>query len=178
MRKKTIVILAILGFGLGVVGTIALVAGFFIIGAACSPDCGSSGQTVPAGAVVSLVIGGILLLVGSVLGIVAWVGALVKQAKQQQWGWFAGTLASGLIGGFLGGICMLIYLIAVPETPQYPVPSYLAPSPYQPGVQYPPMQSYQPMEGYPSAQPYQQPMPQYPPAEQYPSAPQQYPPQG
>lgn len=170
MRKKTIVILSLLAVGLGIVSIIAFVVAGVLTAAACSPDCSSSGQAVPVVATIGIVIGVILSLAASGLSLAAMIGALIKQAKQQKWGWFVCTILFGII-------CVWIYLIAVPETPQYPMPSYLAPSPYQPGVQYPPMQSYQPMEGYPSAQPYQ-PMPQYPPAEQYPSAPQQYPPQG
>lgn len=64
------------------------------------------------------VIAGVLFLTASVLGLIAWIGALVNQGKQQQWGWFICTL-------LFGGIVLLIYLIAVPERSlQLPVPGY------------------------------------------------------
>ncbi|MBO0783576.1 MAG: hypothetical protein J2P37_32600 [Ktedonobacteraceae bacterium] len=50
----------------------------------------------------------LLLTAAIVLGMIAWIGALVKQGKQEQWVWFVCTL-------LFSGIVLLIYLIAVPE---------------------------------------------------------------
>jgi hypothetical protein len=176
MRKKTIAILLAVGFVLGIVGLVALVVGAEIVNAACTPDCSSSGQVAPVGPSIAVVIGLVLFVVGLIVGIVSWVGALVKQAKQKQWGWFAGTLVSGFF--LLNGICLLIYLIVVPEKQQL-IPTYLPLSPYQVGAQYPPMPSYQPVEQYqstpyPLADPYQ-PAPPYPQVDPYQTTP-QYPP--
>lgn len=170
MSKKAIAILLGIGFGLGVIGLVMVIVGVAVGASACDPECGgSTGQPFPSGALAAMLIGLLLLLSGLIVGIVSWVGALVKQAKQQQWGWFAGTLASGLIASYLSGICILIYLIVVPE--QQPVlPGYLPMQPYQAGVLYQPMPAYRPgdpyqaVPPYPAADPYQD-APQYPPNE-------------
>jgi hypothetical protein len=112
MSKKTIALLLGVGNGLVVVGiSMVLVA-----------NTGEPGTMVG--------------LAGVMLALVGWIGTLVKQAKEHQWSWFAGTLVAGLIGTWLfGGIYILIYLIRVPETPHYPL---LASKPDLPAYQ--PMQ--------------------------------------
>lgn len=90
----------------------------------------------------------VLFSIAGILGIIAWIGALVKQGRQEQWVWFVCTL-------LFGGLVVLIYLLAVPESsPQLPVPGY--------GPAYPP---YPPQQSYPPQPPtyYPQNQPSYPP---------------
>jgi hypothetical protein len=132
MRKKPIAIYAILGFGLGLLGTYLWVTE----SAACDNYCFAPGFPDPP----LLPLWVMLFLAGSVLGLIALSCALVKQAKQRQWVWLTFTLAVGLFGciGFLFAligalhgvfillfcdIYLLIYLIVVPEVPQYAVRS-------------------------------------------------------
>lgn len=64
---------------------------------------------------INLLIAVVFFLTASILGSIAWIGTLINQGKQGQWGWFICTL-------LFGGIALLIYLIAVPErSPQLPV---------------------------------------------------------
>jgi len=87
----------------------------------------------------------------------------VKQGRQQQWGWFVGTLVPALlISPIIGDIVLLIYLIVVPEQTQYPVMDYTPiydPVPiYQPMPGYQPVHREHPMQGYQS-------MPEYSPTQ-------------
>lgn len=168
MRKKTIAILLGIGTALGIIGLVAFFAGAAIAGSACSPDC--SGQATPLVPTIAAFVGLGLFLIGMILGFVSWIGALVRQAKRQQWGWFAGTLISGVVAGVLTSICMLIYLLAVPEQQAF-FPVYLPMQPHAADVQYQPMLSYQSGEQYhatpyPSTDPYQA-TSEYPPIEPY-----------
>ncbi|GHO47778.1 hypothetical protein [Ktedonospora formicarum] len=58
----------------------------------------------------------IVLLMALVCGCITWIGALVRQGRQRQWGWFLGTLT-------FSGIAILIYLLVVPKTQRIPAPS-------------------------------------------------------
>lgn len=149
MRKKTLVTLTLIGVGLYIVGISIIVLTSVLLAStfsACAPDCSSP----PAGIIVGFIISYLMIIAASIVSIVAWIGMLIKQAKQQQWGWFVCTL-------LLGYIPMIIYLIAVPEAPNPLMPVYYVPAPGQP---YPPMQPYQYQAGQP-----------YPPMQAYPYQP-------
>lgn len=51
----------------------------------------------------------IVFLMALGCGCITWIGALVRQGRQRQWGWFLGTLT-------FGGIAILIYLLVGPKT--------------------------------------------------------------
>lgn len=129
MRKKTLVILTLIGLGLSVIGVIIITLLFISL---TFPNCLSlnicGGEpNRPVISIIALAIGAILILASSVIQIVAWIGALVKQAKQQQWAWFVCTI-------LFGALCMWLYLIIVPEMPvrQVMMPVYVQPyPPYQ-----------------------------------------------
>lgn len=55
-------------------------------------------------------LGALLFLIGSLLALFAWIGALIKTAQLGRWGWFVCLLV-------LSGITMLIYIFAGPTTP-------------------------------------------------------------
>src|SRR5262249_45524886 len=105
MRKKAIVVLLILYvvflasgiFALTVLGPALISQIPYCVRANTCVASDSSGRTIAY----MVIAGGILSLVlGSVLGLVAWIGTLAKQAKQEQWGWFICTL-------LFSSICML-----------------------------------------------------------------------
>lgn len=73
----------------------------------------SPSETPPSFPVAGFVLTFICILAGNVTELVGRIGALIKQAKQQQWGWFVCTL-------LLGWVCLLIYLIVWPQ-PLHPL---------------------------------------------------------
>jgi hypothetical protein len=118
MRKKTIAILYILALLFLVLAIISI----FVANATSSQNCPNVGScynnssSISSQGVAFIILFLVLFFVAIVLGMIAWIGALVKQGKQDQWSWFVCTL-------FFGGLALLIYLIAVPErSPQLPVP--------------------------------------------------------
>lgn len=54
-------------------------------------------------------IGALLVALGSLLALIAWVGALIRTARLGRWGWFVFLLV-------FSGITMLIYIFAGPTT--------------------------------------------------------------
>jgi hypothetical protein len=124
MRKKTLVILFILSNAVFVVGLVDIFVANILaapVVSHCTTSCTSSDLLRDP----SLLIGSVVLVVcyavSLVLGITVLIGALVKQAKQQQWAWFVCTFLFGFLPLF-GDIYLLIYLVAVPETPQQQPP--------------------------------------------------------
>jgi uncharacterized protein (DUF486 family) len=53
----------------------------------------------------------LLLIVGSVFALIAWIGALIKTAKLGQWLWFILLIV-------FSGITMLVYIFAGPTQPK------------------------------------------------------------
>lgn len=137
MSKKTIWILFIVGMALTIIGAIAYTVTIVSVVTSSIPTTGST-PTQPDvnGMLTGFGIAIPFLIAGSIVELVGRIGLLIKQAKQQQWAWFVCTL-------LLGWVCMLVYLIVWPETPQL----VMAAPVYVP--QYQPTQAYQ---SYPSAQ--------------------------
>ena len=69
----------------------------------------------------------ILFVIGGIVGLVAWIGALVKMARLGQWVWFILLLVAS-------GITMLIYIFAGPTTPPN---ARMNPAPYPQNPPYP-----------------------------------------
>ena len=67
-----------------------------------------AGSPPPGVTVLSL-----FLIACGIVMLVMWIGALIKLAEQQAWGWFVGVLVLQLI--FLGIIGMVAYAIAGPD---------------------------------------------------------------
>jgi hypothetical protein len=53
-------------------------------------------------------VGALAVLLGGVVGAVAWIGALIRSARMQTWGWFAVVL-------LLLGLGTLLYALAGPQ---------------------------------------------------------------
>ena len=77
----------------------------------------------------------LILVVGSVFGLVAWIAALINLSKGKEWAWF-------ILMFFFSGIMLLVYLIGGPPIPgsqQYMIrmqqqwPNYPPPPYYHPG---------------------------------------------
>ena len=98
---RTLYLLAILGFIVGFVLT--------IVGASQTSTAADGTSTISGtGAAVALV-GVVLYAIAGILAFVAWIGALIKTAQLQRWGWFVCLIV-------FSGITMLIYIFAGPET--------------------------------------------------------------
>jgi hypothetical protein len=54
-------------------------------------------------------IGALVFLLGGLLALIAWIGALIKTAQLGRWGWFVFLL-------LFSGITLLIYIFAGPTT--------------------------------------------------------------
>ena len=135
MRKRILEKLTVGGFGLSVLGLI-----IFVLSGAGSFSTG--------GFIAGILLGYLIFMGGIVLQTVAWIGALIAQAKRQQWGWFVCTILFGLF-------CLWLYLLVVPETPE-PEPAAF---PYPPMRGYAPGQLVAPAPYALPGQPYQSPMP-------------------
>lgn len=113
MKKKTLRSLFIWGT---ITFILALVIAFVIFSPMVFTPQQCPSNTCMPGAM-GLIIYFVTCLVCFVLNFIAYIGMLVKQAKQQQWGWFVCTF-------LFGWPCMLVYLIAVPEEAPVHVPEY------------------------------------------------------
>lgn len=58
-------------------------------------------------------IGALLVGIGNLVALIAWIGALVWTARLGRWGWFVVLL-------IFNGVAMLIYIFAGPTTPARP----------------------------------------------------------
>ena len=160
MRKKTIVILFSVGFGLYFLGVLSVMVSAVVLSSAqqgCLPNCDPASTT---GLIFLMTMSGIVALAGYIMFMIAWIATLVKQAQRKQWAWFVCTL-------LFSGICMLIWLIVEPEVAQFVVPFYQPAQQvgvaYPPGYPYPPVPTYSPEAHYYQqqqqqvSQPYRQP---------------------
>jgi hypothetical protein len=68
-----------------------------------------------------ITIGIVVIVVGAIPGLVAWLGALINHSQAQQWIWFIPMF-------FFSGIMLLVHLIAGPQ------PLKKGQAPYSPGL--------------------------------------------
>ncbi len=112
MRKSTSRALYLLGILLYIVG-IAV----FIFGAAGTDfgklgNLAASGHLFIAGDMSNSMLtglGALIVLLGLLLTLIAWIGALIKTARLGRWGWFICLI-------LFSGITLLIYIFAGPTT--------------------------------------------------------------
>ena len=105
---RTLYLIAIVGFIVGIV-----VGG---IGATqTTVDANGVASLTGTGALLALV-GVALYIIAGILAFVAWIGALIKTAQLQRWGWFVCLI-------IFSGITMLVYIFAGPETSPNQVPA-------------------------------------------------------
>lgn len=129
MRKRTILWMEIISFILAIIGLAVFLPAILSVAQTCSQaqiDAGTCTPTVSAGAGAGFAIGVVLFIVAGVLATIAWIGALIRSAKMQTWGWFVVVL-------LLHGLGTLIYAIGGPS--DQPVMAAYPPQQYPP--QYP-----------------------------------------
>lgn len=173
MRRKVLAILTLIGLVLFFVaiGTIVVEAAataVYCSSPACPPPNIPPGPP-PTWVMVTSAIGEVSLVVAGVLQIIAWIGAMIRQAKRQQWAWFVCTL-------LFSPICLWMYLLVVPEAldPIYMQPNQPIYQPYtqgdgkphpiraQPEVYQEGRQEYQYLEQQQHQWQYEEPMVMYP----------------
>ncbi len=165
MSKSLSRTLYLIGVGIVIVATILIIAGF--AGSTGYTDANGYYQVSSVGHPALVGIAIFLYVAGGIVGLVAYIGALIKMAMLGRWGWFVCLL-------LISGITMLVYIFAGPTTradAQLAAPMGYAPQGYPP--QGYPQQGYPQQQGYPPQQGYA-PM-EYPPQQGYPPA--GYPPQ-
>lgn len=77
---------------------------------------GSSTAANSGGLAIALVILGVAV----VMTFAAWIGALIHTAHFSRWGWFVSIF-------LLGSLALLVYTLAFPDTPVFPLPAYVPP---------------------------------------------------
>lgn len=109
MERKTSRNLYLIAILLDIVGII-----LFTIGTGAAIATANSDGTVSAAGGTSFsilsLISILLLVVGGVFALIAWIGALIKTAKLGQWVWFILLIV-------FSGITMLVYIFAGPTQP-------------------------------------------------------------
>ena len=111
-RSRTLYLLSILGLIVG----IALYVYVYVVAANQGAlDANGNPTLTGTGATLALV-GLVCYVVAGILATIAWIGALIKTAQLQRWGWFVCLL-------LFSGIAMLIYVFAGPETAKGQVPA-------------------------------------------------------
>ncbi len=109
MERKTSRNLYLIALLLEIVGII-----LFVVGTGAAVATANSDGTVSAAGGTSFgilsIIATILLVVGSIFALIAWIGALVKTARLGQWVWFILLIV-------FSGITMLVYIFAGPTQP-------------------------------------------------------------
>jgi hypothetical protein len=81
--------------------------------------------------IVLIVTGAFAAAIGGIVGLVAWIGALVNTYQIQDKTWFAVMLAGGVFGfafALIGFAAMVAYVIAGPDGMAFPQPQVPAPA--------------------------------------------------
>lgn len=113
MSKKTILWLALISDILVVIGLVVYLPSVFSAvqsAQSCSAEQLSAGTCTPnvaASVGAGFLIGILLFILAGIPGLIAWIGALIRSAKMQTWGWFVVVL-------IIGGLGTLIYALAGP----------------------------------------------------------------
>jgi hypothetical protein len=106
--SRNLYLLSILGLIVGIV-----LAG---VGASQTTTAADGTATLTGTGATLALIGLVFYVVAAILATVAWIGALIKTAQLQRWGWFVCLI-------LFSGITMLIYIFAGPETAKSQVPA-------------------------------------------------------
>ena len=131
MSKRIVLWLDIIGIILALIGVAVFIPAVFSVAQTCTQaqiNANTCAPTVSTGASAGILIGVLLFIVAGLLSTIAWIGALVRAAKMQDWVWFVVVLV-------FHGIGALVYAIAGPPDNPVPAAAY-PPQGYPP--QYPP----------------------------------------
>lgn len=111
MKRKTILLLCIVSIVIALIGTAMFVPPIIAAANHCTTNAfGGRNCSLPINDPLTFVgLAGVLVLIlGGIAGTVAWIGAIVRAAKMQTWGWFVVVLLFHALGA-------LIYAIAGPS---------------------------------------------------------------
>jgi uncharacterized protein with PQ loop repeat len=129
VRKRTILWMEVISFILAIIGVVAFLPSILSVAQSCTQDqlnAGTCTPSVSAGAGAGFAIGIVLLIIAGLLATIAWIGALIRSAKMQTWGWFVVVLLLHWLG-------TLIYAVGGPS--DQPAMAAYPPQQYPP--QYP-----------------------------------------
>jgi hypothetical protein len=153
MSKALSRTLFLIGVGITILATILIIAGF--AGSTGYTDANGTYQVTSVGHPALVGIATFLFVAGGIVGLVAYIGALIKMATLGRWGWFVCLLVIQPT--------MLVYIFAGPTTRvdgQLAAPMGYAPQGYPqqgyppagyPPAGYPPQQGYPPQPGNPQS---------------------------
>ena len=128
MSKRVILWMELISFVLAIIGLVVFLPAVFSTVQTCTQEqiqANTCTPTVGATQAAGFGIGVILFIIAGVLATIAWIGALIRTARMQDWIWFIIVL-------LLHGLGTLIYAFAGPSDrpvmaagypPQYP-PQY------------------------------------------------------
>jgi len=114
-----------------IIGLAVFLPTVFSVAQSCTPEQISAQTctpTVSTGQGAGFIIGVLLFVVAAIVHLIAWIGALIRSARMQTWGWFVVVLLFSSLG-------TLIYAIAGPSSQPMMAGAY-PPQGYPP--QYPP----------------------------------------
>lgn len=103
MERSTSRNLYLIGLVLGIIGAV-----LYFVAAAQSLNADGTVNVSNGSATLALV-GILVIIVGGIFSLIAWIGALIKTAKLGQWVWFILLLVIN--------ITMLVYIFAGPTKP-------------------------------------------------------------
>lgn len=107
MSKRTILYLLLGSIVLFILG---IVLSVLAVGGATTDATGAvTGASASAGVFALVALGS--YIIGGILALIGWIGALIKTAQIGRWGWFVAVL-------LLSGLGALIYGIVGPDQPQ------------------------------------------------------------
>jgi len=106
MERSTSRNLYLIGLVLGIIGAV-----LYFVAAAQSLNADGTVNVSNGSATLALV-GILVIIVGGIFSLIAWIGALIKTARLSQWLWFVLVLLLSWTG-----IMMLVYVFAGPTKP-------------------------------------------------------------
>lgn len=109
MSKRTILFLSLGAILLGIVGAVVFAVGIGAAANCAGPGATTITQECLAQGTTPTYIAFALFGLAALLGLIGWIGGLIKTATIGAWGWFVAVLILGSLGA-------LIYGIAGPET--------------------------------------------------------------
>lgn len=111
MRKKTVLILWVIGFVIALIGAGMFVPAIVAAANHCTTNAfGGQNCSLPTSDPLTAIglIGVVALIIGGLVSTIAWIGALIRSAKMQTWAWFVIILLFHALG-------TLIYVLAGPS---------------------------------------------------------------
>lgn len=116
MKKRTIFILWLVGFVIALVGSTMLGPSIYAAAHNCTTTMyGAQNCSLPVSSPLTGIglFGAVILLVGGVVSLVAWISALIRSASMRSWVWFVIVL-------LFGSLATLFYALFGPSDRRAP----------------------------------------------------------